>query len=76
MILFIFSQKAEKELLKLDKNTQKILLEKLSELKDADLFESHIKPVQDLLPTTHRIRIGNYRLLIEKNKDEVDILSI
>jgi len=57
MNIFIFSKKAEKDFLKLEKNTQERILEKLKELKNHLNLISVLKKVVDLEPATHRLRI-------------------
>ena len=76
MLSFYFSGKAEKELEKFDAQVRSMILERLIELKDETLLSTHIRGVKNLPPATHRIRIGNYRLLIERSGDDNDILSI
>jgi mRNA-degrading endonuclease RelE of RelBE toxin-antitoxin system len=57
MNIFIFSKKAEKDFLKLEKNDQKRILEKLKELKSHLNLISVLKKVLDLELATHRLRI-------------------
>jgi mRNA-degrading endonuclease RelE of RelBE toxin-antitoxin system len=57
MNIFIFSKKAEKDFLKLEKKDQKRILEKLKELKNHINLISILKKVIDLEPATHRLRI-------------------
>jgi mRNA-degrading endonuclease RelE of RelBE toxin-antitoxin system len=76
MLVFQFTHKALKEWMKLDESVRNTLNEKLKELKNPDLYEAHIKTVVDLLPATHRIRIGYYRLLIKREDHTVTIYSV
>ena len=76
MLTFQFTKKSEKEWMKLDEAVRSILSEKLRELKDPELLETHIKGVINLLPATHRIRIGYYRLLIKREDTVITILSV
>jgi len=78
MNIFIFSKKAEKDFLKLEKNDQKRVLEKLKELKNHINLISVLKKVVDLEPATHRLRIWKLRLIWEFNydKNEFFILKV
>lgn len=76
MIIYQFTKKAEKEWMKLDESVRNMLSEKPKELKNPELFETHIRTVFDLLPATHRIRIGYYRFLIKKEDTIVTVLSV
>jgi len=78
MNIFIFSKKAEKDFLKLEKNNQERILEKLKELKNHFNLISVLKKVVDLEPATHRLRIWKFRLIWEFNydKNEFFILKV
>lgn len=63
---FVFTKYAEKQWKKLDPATQKEIREKTEEMKQKpELFAKNIKRLFDLEPATHRLRIGNYRMLLE-----------
>jgi len=78
MNTFIFSKKAEKDFLKLEKNNQERILEKLKELKNHLNLISVLKKVIDLEPATHRLRIWKFRLIWEfdYDKNEFFILKV
>lgn len=65
MITFIFTKQAERAFTKLPKSVQDRCLEKLHELKThSDIFVV-LKQLTAVAPATHRLRIGNYRLILE-----------
>lgn len=65
MVTFVFTKYAEKSFKKLPKNIQGRILGKLKELKNhSDIF-SLLKRLVDFEPATHRLRIGQYRLILE-----------
>ena len=70
--MFAFTKQAEKQFNKLDLRIQNQIKEKLKIFKVNDLLLSqNIKYIVNILPITHRIRIGSYRLLLsfdESNK--------
>ncbi|MDD2916849.1 MAG: type II toxin-antitoxin system RelE/ParE family toxin [Candidatus Gracilibacteria bacterium] len=76
MTVFHFTKIAEKELSSFDASIQKLLIEGLTKMKDPGLLSMGSKKVVNLLPATHRLRIGNYRLLYKKTGDIVLILKI
>ena len=76
---FIFSKIAEKQFYKLDNTIQLLIIEMLTIYKtDEARFSNAIKGLRNLSPATHRIRIGNYRLICEihENRGTCDILKI
>lgn len=76
MIVFLFTKKSEKELFGFDPAIQKYLIDGLREAKDPAILESGSKVVHGLSPATHRLRMGNYRILYERDGDSVTILKI
>jgi len=68
MVSFILSKFAEKRFSKLPKNLQERFILKLKELKEHDDIFSLLKVLRDFEPATHRLRIGNYRLILELKK--------
>jgi mRNA-degrading endonuclease RelE of RelBE toxin-antitoxin system len=70
MIVFKFTNFAEKELRCLDNSVQTRVLKKLNILKDPKILELNLKVVVNLMPATHRLRVGNHRLLIEYNRSK------
>ena len=74
---FVFTHKAEKQFGKLDRQTQDRIKDKLILLKqDNNLLNQNLKPVINLSPVTHRIRIGSYRLLLSEDKDGFIVLKV
>lgn len=74
MATFIFKKGAKKSFQKLDVNIQNTIIKKLKELKAHPNIFSVLKRMENVEPATHRLRIGNYRLVLEHKKD--DIFSI
>lgn len=77
MIVFTFTDKSLKIFIKLEKKTRERIAEKLNKLKShSDIF-SVLKTVTNLEPATHRLKIGNYRLLLmQKSENEFLILKL
>lgn len=65
MNTFVFTKKAEAIFLDLPKQIQRRILEKLRNLKShSDIF-SVLKNLHNFEPATHRLRVGDYRLILE-----------
>ena len=63
--MFVFTKQAQKQFRKLDNRIQNQIREKLLILKqDLQLLSKNIKPLADMNPISHRLRIGSYRLLL------------
>lgn len=74
---FIFTKKSRKALLELSKIEQNRILDKLTYLKSHPNIISVVKALEDMYPITHRLRIGNFRLLLHlslKDKDEYEFI--
>ena len=73
MVKFIFTKNSKKNFLKLDKNEQEKIREKLKYFKNIKNLSNNIKRVNSMQPITHRLRVGKYRLLLhlalQKNKN-------
>lgn len=65
MVSFLFTKFAEKRFAKLSKRERFRLSEKLKTLKNHDDIFSVLKPLHNFEPATHRLRIGNYRLVMK-----------
>lgn len=65
MVIFVFSKFAEKRLQKLAKSEHNRIVSKLHELKQHPDIISILKPLHNFEPATHRLRIGNYRLILQ-----------
>lgn len=68
MTIFIFTRQAEKTFYKLPKTIQKRITSKLKELKNHDDILAVFKRLTDFEPATHRLRIGNYRVILALKK--------
>ena len=74
---FAFTNKAKKQFTKLDKKTQERITDKLTLLKqDKNLLDQNLKSVINLLPITHRIRVGSYRLLLSEDNNGFIVLKV
>lgn len=58
--------------MKLPKTVQQRILEKLRELKTHDDIFSVLKRLTDFEPATHRLRVGNYRLILGLQLQETE----
>ena len=74
---FVFTNKAKKQFTKLDKQAQERIKDKLTLLKqDKNLLDQNLKSVMNLLPVTHRIRVGSYRLLLSEDNNGFIVLKV
>lgn len=64
MTKFIFTNRAEKVFSKLEQVEQNRILEKLKFLKNHNNIFSVIRKIYYVEPITHKLRVGNYRLLL------------
>jgi mRNA-degrading endonuclease RelE of RelBE toxin-antitoxin system len=76
MIVFRFTNAAERQFQKFDAESQKRLSKKLAELKNHPDIFSVLEPLQNLDPATHRLRIGEYRLLLCYEADTFLVLKV
>lgn len=67
---FVFTKKAEKTFLKLPKSVQDRISDKLKDLKNHEDIFSILKRLYHLEPATHRLRVGNYRLILEQKEQD------
>lgn len=65
-----------RQLEKFDPQTRKRIVKKLQALKNHPSIFSVLEPLHILEPATHRLRIGEYRLLISKKDAMCLILKI
>lgn len=79
MVVFVFTKKSEKVFLSLSSKVQERILGKLKNLKmHGDVF-SVLKKLHHLEPATHRLRVGDYRLILElkeRNGENVKFLVL
>ncbi len=76
MYNFIFTKYSEKQFLALEKQNQERIKQKLSYFKHLESINDYLKVVYNLKPATHRLRIWNYRLLLEVQSDSIIIYKI
>ncbi len=76
MYTFSFTKKSKIELDKINIEDKERILSKLRQLKSVPNIYSFIKSIYNLEPSTHRIRIWNYRLLICIENSDIIILKI
>ena len=76
MIAFRFVKTAEKAFMKFDPQIQEYLIEGLKTLKDPIILKAASKPVLELSPATHRLRIGNYRAIYRMDGNNAILLKI
>jgi len=65
MVTFVFSKFAEKRFKRLGHAEQQRVIAKLQELKIHPDIVFILKPLHGFNSATHRLRIGNYRLIIQ-----------
>ena len=62
MFTILFTQKGEKDLEKLPSYIQQRIIHKLQDYSASENPLSFAKPLINLPPTTHRFRVGKYRI--------------
>jgi len=65
MVVFTFTKYGQKRFYKLSKLLQERITKKLQQLKKHQDILSVLKPLYNFVPATHRLRIGDYRLILE-----------
>lgn len=65
MVSFVFTKYAEKQFRKLPMSVRNRIISKLKLLKEHPDIFSVVKVLNDLVPATHRLRVGSYRLILE-----------
>lgn len=73
--MFFFTKHAEDQLRKLTPSTQDRIISKLQAIKNATISPD-IKRMKDSSIITHRLRIGDYRLLLQKTADGYIVLKV
>jgi mRNA-degrading endonuclease RelE of RelBE toxin-antitoxin system len=63
---FVFTPLAERKFRKLERMLQERVRLKLRELKRHDDIGSVLKPMTNFRPATHRLRIGQYRVILQR----------
>ena len=74
MSTFIFTVFAKKRFIKLDTAVQHRITLKLKELKKQGAVGAVLKPLHNFEPATHRLRIGDYRLILRRENPETFII--
>lgn len=72
---FAFSKFAKKNFGRLEAHIQERIRAKLKELKTHQYIESVLKPLTDFGPATHRLRVRDYRVIVQQIS-ETDFLII
>ena len=72
---FHFTNKAKKEFEKLDYQSQSRVIRKLAELKNHPNIQSILKKVYGIKNASHRMRIGNLRLLLIQVSENVFVVN-
>lgn len=67
MPTFVFSKHAKRKFRKLDAQTQNRILKKIGELRADDDYRS-MTTIKDAPPATHRLRVGDYRLVLTQKE--------
>lgn len=62
---FIFTNYAQKKLYKLDKVSQQKIIDKLKFLQKDEAFDHNCEALQNMGLATHRIRIGQFRAILQ-----------
>lgn len=75
MIKFIFSENSKKIFSNLEKDLQNRILTKLGILKTHPDIFSVLMQMKDCDSVTHRLRIGNYRLILRINEQDKNNLE-
>ena len=68
---FIFTKKWLKEYNKLAISNQKRIFNKLTFLKNHDNINLILKNLEWFFPVTHRLRVWNLRIILEKKEDNL-----
>lgn len=63
---FIFTEYSEKKFRRMDRFVQERIRSKLRELKQHDDISSVLKPLIHFRYGTHRLRVGQYRVILNK----------
>lgn len=72
---FVFAKKAEKKFRSLPNSVQERILKKLKDLKPHEDLLSILKRLHHLEPASHRLRVGDYRLILELKDQSSEGLS-
>jgi mRNA-degrading endonuclease RelE of RelBE toxin-antitoxin system len=76
MYRFVFTKYWKKTLDNLSTVSKERIIKKLKSLKSVENINQYLKIVHNLEPATHRMRIWNYRILLNINWKDINILKI
>lgn len=79
MIKFIFKKSVEKLFLKLPPQDKERIKSKLKQLKNHENIFTVLGKLKDFSPATHRLRIGDYRVilaLVKHKNDQIEFLVL
>ncbi len=77
MHTFVFTKFAKKRFIKLDQVIQRRIILKLKELKKHRDIDAVLRQLHHVEPATHRLRIGDYRLILcKEGKRQFLILDV
>ncbi|MEK7539889.1 MAG: type II toxin-antitoxin system RelE/ParE family toxin [Patescibacteria group bacterium] len=65
MVSFVFTKFAEKRFSRVSPEIQQRILSKLKKLKTHPDILAVLKPLHKFKPATHRLRIGDFRLILQ-----------
>lgn len=72
MIIFISTKQFDKTYEGLNAGDRERIAEKLQYLKSHPQIFTVVKKIENLDPATHRVRIGNYRILLKIDQENTD----
>jgi len=73
---FFFTNFSRKKFLALPPDVQERIRNKIEELQSHTALLRLLKPLKDFAPATHRLRIGDYRLILGVDKRKFFILDV
>lgn len=72
MVVFTFTKYGQKRFYKLSKLLQDRIIKKLQQLKKHQDILSVLKPLYNFEPATHRLHIGDYRVILELKIQKIE----
>ncbi len=72
---FVFTKQAKKDLSSLPSEIQKRILDKINSLKTTESVFARIKKLQGVTPASYRLRVGDYRLIMQYESPDIFIIS-
>lgn len=74
---FIFTNAAKKQFQHLSPEVQDLLKSKIQEYKEKPgLFTQGLKSLKNLEPANYRLKVGNYRFLLESEGENYRVLKV